>query len=82
VAATFNAAGGQSEAFLGFHRGGPFKKDLAEKNCASSQVSREAGWQGVDVMITIFCDVWQFSAKKLTFFSKTNVGNDQNLCII
>jgi hypothetical protein len=25
---------------------------------------------GVDVMITIFCD---FSAKKLAFFSKTNV---------
>jgi hypothetical protein len=28
---------------------------------------------GVDVMITIFCDFCQFSAKKLTFFSKTNV---------
>jgi hypothetical protein len=28
---------------------------------------------GVDVMITIFCDFWQFSAKKLAFFSKTNV---------
>jgi branched-subunit amino acid transport protein AzlD len=28
---------------------------------------------GVDVMITIFCDFSQFSAKKLTFFSKTNV---------
>jgi hypothetical protein len=27
---------------------------------------------GVDVMITIFCDFWQFSAKKLAFFSKTN----------
>jgi hypothetical protein len=24
-------------------------------------------------MITIFCDFWQFSAKKLAFFSKTNV---------
>jgi hypothetical protein len=29
--------------------------------------------QGVDVMITIFCDFRQFSAKKLAFFSKTNV---------
>jgi hypothetical protein len=28
---------------------------------------------GVDVMITIFSDFCQFSAKKLAFFSKTNV---------
>jgi hypothetical protein len=28
---------------------------------------------GADVMITIFCDFRQFSAKKLAFFSKTNV---------
>jgi hypothetical protein len=28
---------------------------------------------GVDVMIPIFCDFYQFSAKKLAFFSKTNV---------
>jgi hypothetical protein len=28
---------------------------------------------GVDVMITIFCDFRQFSAKKLAFFSKINV---------
>jgi hypothetical protein len=28
---------------------------------------------GVDVMITIFCDFRQFSAKKFAFFSKTNV---------
>jgi hypothetical protein len=28
---------------------------------------------GVNVMITIFCDFCQFSAKKLAFFSKTNV---------
>jgi hypothetical protein len=28
---------------------------------------------GVDVMITIFCDFCKFSAKILTFFSKTNV---------
>jgi hypothetical protein len=28
---------------------------------------------GFDVMITIFCDFRKFSAKKLAFFSKTNV---------
>jgi hypothetical protein len=28
---------------------------------------------GVDDMITIFCDFWRFSAKKMAFFSKTNV---------
>jgi hypothetical protein len=28
---------------------------------------------GVDVMITTVCDFCQFSAKKLAFFSKTNV---------
>jgi hypothetical protein len=28
---------------------------------------------GVDVMITIFCDFRQFSAKKLALFSKNNV---------
>jgi hypothetical protein len=28
---------------------------------------------GVDVMITIFFEFGQFSAKKLAFFSKTNV---------
>jgi hypothetical protein len=30
-------------------------------------------FSGVDVMITIFCVFCQFSAKKLAFFSKTNV---------
>jgi hypothetical protein len=34
---------------------------------------REFAQTGVDVMITIFCDFCQFSAKKLAFFSKTNV---------
>jgi hypothetical protein len=28
---------------------------------------------GVDVMITIFCDFYPFSAKKIGVFSKTNV---------
>jgi hypothetical protein len=34
---------------------------------------RKFAQPGVDVMITIFCDFRQFSAKKLAFFSKTNV---------
>jgi hypothetical protein len=34
---------------------------------------RKFAKSGVDVMITIFCDFRQFSAKKLAFFSKTNV---------
>jgi hypothetical protein len=29
--------------------------------------------EGLDVMIAIFCDFRQFSAKKLAFFSKANV---------
>jgi hypothetical protein len=45
--------------------------DFFEKN--SSAVASASGWQGVDVMITIFCDFRPFSAKKLAFFSKTNV---------
>jgi hypothetical protein len=36
-------------------------------------VQGDAGHPGVDVMNTIFCDFRQFSAKKLAFFSKTNV---------
>jgi hypothetical protein len=35
--------------------------------------TRPYGPSGVVVMITIFCDIRQFSAKKLAFFSKTNV---------
>jgi hypothetical protein len=38
---------------------------------------------GVDVMITIFCDFSQFSAKKLAFFLITNVAINffQNLAL-
>jgi hypothetical protein len=36
-------------------------------------IAGDAGHPGVDVMITIFGDFCQFSAKKLAFFSKTNV---------
>jgi hypothetical protein len=40
-------------------------------DCPQAQnVSRHLG---VDVLITIFCDICQSSAKKLAFFSKTNV---------
>jgi hypothetical protein len=39
---------------------------------------------GVDVLITIFCDFCQFSAKKLAFFSKYNVmiKNLHNLALL
>jgi hypothetical protein len=42
-------------------------KNIGAKNNSQTVVP------GVDVMITIFCDFRQFSAKKLAFFSKTNV---------
>jgi hypothetical protein len=40
-------------------------------------------WTGVDVMITIFCDFSQFSAKKLAFFLNTNamINFFQNLVL-
>jgi hypothetical protein len=42
--------------------------------CTTSKTFwRKSRWPGVDVMIEIFCYFWQFSAKKLAFFSKTNV---------
>jgi hypothetical protein len=39
----------------------------------ASNVPLKGERPGVDVRITIFCDFRQFSAKKLAFFSKTNV---------
>jgi hypothetical protein len=36
-------------------------------------VRKQSGLPGVGIMITIFCDFRQFSAKKLAFFSKPNV---------
>jgi hypothetical protein len=36
-------------------------------------MGRKFAQSGVDVMITILCDFQQFSAKKLAFFSNTNV---------
>jgi hypothetical protein len=44
-----------------------FRRRREEKKAASLLLP------GVDVMITIFCDFRRFSAKKLAFFSKTNV---------
>jgi hypothetical protein len=48
--------------------------DSRENRKVVSDMSRVrwAVWPGVDVMITICCDFWQFSAKKLAF-SKTIV---------
>jgi hypothetical protein len=40
------------------------------RNCIKIRVQIPPG---VDVMITIFCDFCQFSAKNLALFSKTNV---------
>jgi hypothetical protein len=62
-----------------------FVKDICAPTCAEVSVKKplENGRRfssrsdeispSTDVMITIFCDFWQFSAKKLAFFSKTNV---------
>jgi hypothetical protein len=49
-----------------------------KKRERNSQNEQSPNWRkfaqsGVDVMITIFCDFCQFSAKKLAFFPKTNV---------
>jgi hypothetical protein len=46
------------------------EETLLKVNLADVQTSASPG---VDVMITIFCDFRQFLAKKLAFFSKTNV---------
>jgi hypothetical protein len=45
------------------------RRDLNDETTSWFQEVRP----GVDVMITIFCDFCQFSAKKLAFFSKSNV---------
>jgi hypothetical protein len=43
------------------------------RNEAFKQIFLDECISGVDVMITIFCDFCQFSAKKLSFFLNTNV---------
>jgi hypothetical protein len=42
---------------------------LISRDCLISSGCNQ-GSSGVDVMITIFCDFSQFSAKKLAFFQK------------
>jgi hypothetical protein len=42
------------------------------RNC-NDKIQPKSTFPGIDVMITIFCDFWQFSAEKTAFFSKTNV---------
>jgi hypothetical protein len=49
-----------------------FDLPISEKNKKRNPFFRNKH-PGVDVMIKIFCDFCQFSAKKLAFFSKTNV---------
>jgi hypothetical protein len=55
---------------------GPFTQRVFSNDRFANAMSSQI-WQprksGVDVMITIFCDFYPFSAKKLAFFSKTNV---------
>jgi hypothetical protein len=46
------------------------KNGVFSKANVMLQSARQAG---VDVMITMFCYICQFSAKKIAFFSKTNV---------
>jgi hypothetical protein len=47
-----------------------FQKTAHGKQSPNGQKFAQSG---ADVMITIFCDFPQFSAKKLTFFLNTNV---------
>jgi hypothetical protein len=48
----------------------------------STKYLQDLRQQGVDVMITIFCDFCQFSPKTLAFFSKSNgIKNLHNLAL-
>jgi hypothetical protein len=50
-----------------------FDSRVAELFLKNTCLSRYIEYFGTDVMITIFCEFCPFSAKKLAFFSKTNV---------
>jgi hypothetical protein len=52
-------------------RGAHFRTKLVFST--SLAIERGQLQPGDDVMITMFCDVFQIFAKKLAFFSKTNV---------
>jgi hypothetical protein len=47
-----------------------FRRATSDPN---DKISLTVASAGVDVMITILCDFCQFSAKKMAFFSQTNV---------
>jgi hypothetical protein len=47
--------------------------DTVPRFLATGSITASTRKLGVDVMITIFCDFPQFSAKKLAFFLNTNV---------
>jgi hypothetical protein len=57
--------------------------DFIELKCAKFAIELKLAKMfkfGVDVMITIFCDFSQFSAKKLAFYQKPKTKN-QNLAL-
>jgi hypothetical protein len=62
--------------YIIMYLGGPITVFSRPTNFPSTKIhrfSKSAIVRGVYVMVTIFCDFRQFSAKKLAFFSKTNV---------
>jgi hypothetical protein len=50
-----------------------FHRQFLNKNCPITFPAQNGDSSGVDVMITLVCDLSQFSAKKLAFFLNTNV---------
>jgi hypothetical protein len=56
---------------------------MGRRGPQKSPVRRKFAQSGVDIMITIFCDFSQFSAKKMAFFINTNVRINffQNLAL-
>jgi hypothetical protein len=55
-----------------------------ENRTGSIELNFAVSFPGVDVMITIVYDFRKFSAKKLAFFSKTNVmvKIEQNIAVV
>jgi hypothetical protein len=50
-----------------------FRRAEQNKKPTNSRKFAQSGHPGVNLMITIFCDFRQFSAKKIGAFLKTNV---------